>query len=194
MLGRMAGVKAANYAGAPDFSDVAEEIWYAPFVKWAAQYGITSGTGDGKFSPDNKITREELAVFFVRYFEIFGATPETDTAVTTKPADLDEVSPWAQDAVLRLWSLGLLNGDGERFTAICDGGEVTLSAGRNSVFSVFCLGADAEGVTIENAKYPLSDAALTADFPLGVSNHFIGSAVRVTLRRGCLLIGITDKE
>lgn len=115
VLGRMAGVKAANYAGAPDFSDVAEEIWYAPFVKWAAQYGITSGTGDGKFSPDNKITREELAVFFVRYFEIFGATPETDTAVTTKPADLDEVSPWAQDAVLRLWSLGMLNGDGEHF-------------------------------------------------------------------------------
>lgn len=115
VLGRMAGVKAANYAGAPDFSDVAEGIWYAPFVKWAAQYGITAGTGDGKFSPNDPITREELAVFFVRYFEIFGAMPETDTAVTTKPADLDEAAPWAQDAVLRLWSLGLLNGDGERF-------------------------------------------------------------------------------
>ena len=38
------------------------------------------------------------------------------------------------------------------------------------------------------------DAALTADFPLGVSNHFIGQAVRVAVRRGCLLIGITDKE
>ena len=58
----------------------------------------------------------------------------------------------------------------------------------------FCLGADAEGVTIENAKYPLTDAVLTADFPLGVSNHFIGQAVRVAVRRGCLLIGITDKE
>lgn len=96
--------------------------------------------------------------------------------------------------IARRGGQGWLYGNGERFTAICDGGEVTLSAGRNSVFSVFCLGADAEGVTIENAKYPLSDAALTADFPLGVSNHFIGSAVRVTLRRGCLLIGITDKE
>ena len=59
---------------------------------------------------------------------------------------------------------------------------------------MFCWGADAEGVTIEGAKYALSGATLTADFPLGVSNHFTGSAVRVAVRRGCLLIGICDKE
>ena len=96
--------------------------------------------------------------------------------------------------IARRGGQGWLYGNGERFTAICDGGEITLTAGRNSVFSVFCLGADAEGVTIESAKYPLTDAVLTADFPLGVSNHFIGRAVRVAVRRGCLLIGITDKE
>ena len=96
--------------------------------------------------------------------------------------------------IARRGGQGWLYGNGERFTAICDGGEITLTAGQNSVFSVFCLGADAEGVTIENAKYPLTDAVLTADFPLGVSNHFIGQAVRVAVRRGCLLIGITDKE
>lgn len=99
---------------------------------------------------------------------------------------------WAY--IARRGGQGWLYGNGERFTAICDGGEITLTAGRNSVFSVFCLGADAEGVTIENAKYPLTDAVLTADFPLGVSNHFIGQAVRVAVRCGCLLIGITDKE
>ena len=115
VLGRMAGVKAADYAGATDFTDVAEGTWYAPFVKWAAQYGITTGTGSGKFSPDGKITREEMAVFFVRYFETFDAVPKADTTVTTKPADLDEVSSWAQDAVLKLWALGLLNGDGKSF-------------------------------------------------------------------------------
>ena len=115
VLGRMAGVEAADYAGATDFSDVAEGTWYAPFVKWAARYGITTGTGNGKFSPDGRITREEMAVFFVRYFETFDAMPKADTTVTTKPADLDEVSSWAQDAVLKLWALGLLNGDGKSF-------------------------------------------------------------------------------
>ena len=115
VLGRMAGVEAADYASATDFTDVAEGTWYAPFVKWAAQYGITTGTGSGKFSPDGRITREEMAVFFVRYFETFDAMPKADTTVTTKPADLDEVSSWAQDAVLKLWALGLLNGDGKSF-------------------------------------------------------------------------------
>ena len=115
VLGRMAGVEAADYAGATDFTDVAEGTWYAPFVKWAARYGITTGTGNGKFSPDGRITREEMAVFFVRYFETFDAMPKADTTVTTKPADLDEVSSWAQDAVGKLWALGLLNGDGKSF-------------------------------------------------------------------------------
>ncbi len=115
VLGRMAGVEAADYAGATDFIDVAEGTWYAPFVKWAARYGITTGTGNGKFLPDGRITREEMAVFFVRYFETFDAMPKADTTVTTKPADLDEVSSWAQDAVLKLWALGLLNGDGVNF-------------------------------------------------------------------------------
>ena len=68
------------------------------------------------------------------------------------------------------------------------------AAKKSGILSVFCLGADAEGVTIQGAQYPLADAALTADFPLGVSNHFIGQAVRVAVRRGCLLIGICDKE
>lgn len=115
VLGRMAGVEAADYAGATDFTDVAEGTWYAPFVKWAARYGITTGTGNGKFSPDGRITREEMAVFFVRYFETFDAMPKADTTVTTKPADLDKVSSWAQDAVGKLWALGLLNGDGVNF-------------------------------------------------------------------------------
>ena len=115
VLGRMAGVEAADYAGAMDFIDVAEGTWYAPFVKWAARYGITTGTGSGKFSPDGRITREEMAVFFVRYFETFNAMPKADTTVTTKPADLDKVSSWAQDAVGKLWALGLLNGDGVNF-------------------------------------------------------------------------------
>lgn len=96
--------------------------------------------------------------------------------------------------IARRGGRGWLYGDGERFTAICDGGELTLPARESGILSVFCWGADAEGVTIEGAQYALSGATLTADFPLGVSNHFTGSAVRVAVRRGCLLIGICDKE
>ena len=99
VLGRMAGVDPADYPGT-DFTDVQEGLWYAPYVKWAAQYGITTGTGGGKFSPDALITREQMAAFFVRYFERFGVRFKTEPSVTTRPADLERVSEWARDAVL----------------------------------------------------------------------------------------------
>lgn len=96
--------------------------------------------------------------------------------------------------IARRGGRGWLYGNGERFTAICDGGELCLPAKESGILSVFCVGEAAQGVTIEGAQYTLTDAALSADFPLGVSNHFVGRAVRVAVRRGCLLIGITDKE
>ncbi len=116
VLGRMAGVNAGDYTGVTGFSDVPETIYYAPYVAWAAQYGITGGTGDGKFSPNAFINRQQMAAFFVRYFEAFGVNYETGANITTTPADLDTVAPYARDAVLKLWKQGLLNGDGVKFS------------------------------------------------------------------------------
>lgn len=56
-----------------------------------------------------------MAVFFVRYFEKFDVDYTTDAVITTTPADIDTVSPYARDAVLKLWKTGLLNGDGVNF-------------------------------------------------------------------------------
>ena len=89
---------------------------------------------------------------------------------------------------------GWLYGDGERYTAICGPDTLTLASRDSGILSVFCLGADAAGVTIRGAQYELENAALTAFFPLGVSNHFVGKAVCVSVDSGCLLIGIHDKE
>ena len=88
---------------------------------------------------------------------------------------------------------GLARGDGEQFTAIC-GGEITLPAREKGIVSVFCMGADAQGVTIEGGQYTVHDTVLTASFPLGVSNHFVGNPVRVAVTRGSLLIGLIEKE
>ncbi len=56
------------------------------------------------------------------------------------------------------------------------------------IVSVFCMGKDATGVTIENLQYALENAALTAGFPLGVSNHFIGEKSRISVKNGSLLL------
>jgi len=117
VLGRMAGVDADSYKGQSAFSDVPTNAYYAPYVAWAAKYGVTAGTGDGKFSPDALINRAQLATFFVRYFEAFDVDYETDANITTTPADMDSVPAYAKDAVLKLWKQGLLNGDGINFNS-----------------------------------------------------------------------------
>ena len=115
VLGRMAGVNQEAYQGESAFSDVAAGQYYAPYVAWAAKYGITEGSGGGKFSPDKKINREQMATFFVRYFELFDVNYDTGANITTTPADIDSVAPYARDAVLKLWKTGLLNGNGKAF-------------------------------------------------------------------------------
>lgn len=56
------------------------------------------------------------------------------------------------------------------------------------ILSVFCLGPDARGVTLEGLQYPLQDGVLTSGFPLGVSNHFTGQSARISVREGSLLV------
>jgi len=53
---------------------------------------------------------------------------------------------------------------------------------------VFSYGEKAEGVTILGAEYEVSNVILLDDFPLGVSNSFIGREVRVSVKEGRLLI------
>ena len=60
-------------------------------------------------------------------------------------------------------------------------------AGAEGILSLFCLGPDANGVTIEGLHYPLQNGTLTSGFPLGVSNHFTGRQARITVSQGSLL-------
>lgn len=60
------------------FTDVDETAWYAGAVDTAAAYGIVTGTGDGKFSPESTITRQEAAAMLARAAKLCGF----DTALT----------------------------------------------------------------------------------------------------------------
>ena len=57
------------------------------------------------------------------------------------------------------------------------------------LFSAFCLGDRAEGVDETGFQYPLRDAVLTPEFPLGVSNHILEPEAVITVRRGALAVG-----
>ena len=57
------------------------------------------------------------------------------------------------------------------------------------LFSAFCLGDRAEGIDEVGFQYPLKDAVLTPEFPLGVSNHIREPVAVITVRKGALAVG-----
>ena len=67
MLWRAMGQPAA--AASASFADVPADSYYAQAVAWAVENGITTGTGNGKFSPDNTCTRAQIAVFLYRNYQ-----------------------------------------------------------------------------------------------------------------------------
>ena len=83
---------------------------------------------------------------------------------------------------------GFLYGDGLVWTVLEDEELVVPRTVEWGLLSVFCLGDRAEGVTEEGVQYPLQEAVLTPDFPLGVSNHILEPRARVAVRRGALAI------
>ena len=69
---------------------------------------------------------------------------------------------------------------------------ISFPAEAEGILSLFCLGASAE-VSIEGLHYPLTHGTLTPDFPLGVSNHFIGKPARITVHDG-LVLALWDRR
>ncbi len=63
-LWRASGCPTVDYA--MSFTDVNEDAYYAEAVRWAASEGITSGTGNSKFSPDEVVTRGQTVTFLYR--------------------------------------------------------------------------------------------------------------------------------
>ncbi len=65
VLARLAGVIAKNDVKT-GFSDVPAGKWYSGAVKWASDNDIVSGA-NGKFMPNDPITREQICAIFVTY-------------------------------------------------------------------------------------------------------------------------------
>lgn len=57
--------------------------------------------------------------------------------------------------------------------------------------SLFAMGKEARGVTIQGMKYPLKRHTLTNDFPVGISNEFIGEAATISVEDGELVCMIS---
>ena len=98
-------------AGGSNFSDVAENVWYAKAVEWAQENKIISGIDENTFAPDTAVTREQTASILCRYagFKGLDITADADLTVFT---DNQNISTWAETSVKWAVANKILNGSG----------------------------------------------------------------------------------
>lgn len=108
----LAGVAGANVNGytSSRFPDVSLSRWSAPYIAWAADRGITTGTDGGNFAPTMRITREEMATMIYRYVQSAGKTlPAKNAPVIFADANL--IDGWAQTPVSIMQQAGIIDGN-----------------------------------------------------------------------------------
>ena len=91
------------------FDDVAGGQWYTTAVSWAAENQIVEGY-NGSFTPNNSVTREQIAAILYRYAKVVGVdTPERGSFAGFP--DRDRTSGWAREAMSWAVGAGLFSGD-----------------------------------------------------------------------------------
>jgi hypothetical protein len=91
------------------FTDVPAEEWYYNYVNWGFETGIVKGMDEFTFAPNEKITREQMAVMLNNFIINTGVVlPETNAGVSF--SDNEHISPWAADSVAKIVSSGIMGG------------------------------------------------------------------------------------
>lgn len=109
-----------NFAGRPDmtnaenpFTDVKRDAWYGSAVLFAKTTGIVNGTSSTTYSPNNYITREQVAVMLFGYYKAStGNTPSVNKSVLDSYTDKNMISSWAQDAIAWAIQNKIMSGTG----------------------------------------------------------------------------------
>lgn len=109
VLGRTAGAAVTDTN--TGFSDVSADKYYAPYIKWAADNGIVTGVGNGKFAPDADVDREQMCAIIIRYLRDYKKIDLSQ--YETGSADFSDaaaISAWALSDVNTAQQLGFVQG------------------------------------------------------------------------------------
>lgn len=108
VLGRMSNVDITQYTDVA-FADVVPGSWYAPYVQWAYQEGITNGISKTEFGVNNPVTREQMAKFLCTYADYTSVKLNMVSQQYDFNDDMD-ISSWARSYIYQCQKYGLLNG------------------------------------------------------------------------------------
>lgn len=94
------------------FADVNDGDWYKDYVDWAVSCGIAGGTSENTFSPNQALSRQDMAVMLLNFNIALGLdVTEYDTENTIYYRDADEIVEYAVRAIELLSEAGILTGD-----------------------------------------------------------------------------------
>lgn len=108
ILYRLAG-RPASEGTTVSFTDVAAGKWYADAVGWASAKGIVSGYSDGRFGPNDAITREQAAAILWRFAQYRGLDVSAAAELSGYP-DAASVSAYALTPMRWAVAEGLISG------------------------------------------------------------------------------------
>lgn len=115
VLYRMAGQP--DVTGENPFTDVPDGQWYTDAVLWAAENNITDGTSETTFSPNDALTREQMATFLYRFADFETEEPIEITGDLSGYTDADLVADYAVDAMTWAVGEGVISGIGDNTLA-----------------------------------------------------------------------------
>ncbi len=109
ILYRLEGEPSVEYSPSA-FKDVDDGTFYTKAAMWAKETGVITGYDDGRFGPEDNISREQMAVMMFRYakYREFDTTTRADLS---KFPDKDAVSGFAKEGVDWAVGKGLITGD-----------------------------------------------------------------------------------
>ncbi|NYB76099.1 S-layer homology domain-containing protein [Sedimentibacter hydroxybenzoicus DSM 7310] len=102
----MYGADLALYTGY-SFEDVPRDIYYAPYVKWAAESGVILGVSASSFEPERAVTRQEMAAMMYRFMDHLGLSFTNDNNEFT---DDNLIDAWAKESIMQLKGMGIISG------------------------------------------------------------------------------------
>lgn len=111
ILYRLEGEPAVS--GAPEFTDVDPDMYYADAIAWAAKNEIVLGNGDGTFGPEDSLTREQMAAILYRYAEYKGYDTSKRVDLDSKFTDAAMTSDWAVENLSWANAMGFIIGDSD---------------------------------------------------------------------------------
>lgn len=108
LLSRVSGEDISG--GGAQFSDVSPDSYYAGACAWGTDRGIIQGY-DGKFMPENNVTREQAATFLYRFAKYSCLTyGVSSTAILDSYTDSRSISAYAREAMAWAVQEGLMTG------------------------------------------------------------------------------------